>query len=243
MRHGVACTTSIAATLAVTLSTAAIAAPRPHEGERAIAWPETMPAGEVEVDPPASESSAAPTTAPAQAPVPPPRPVPSGKRITVAVGLGPEAPGNAAERDLLDRLERSTRVSPDPPTTVRRLRPGTGDARSICRDRLDDVVILVGYIPDRTEPVVVPYDCRLDYPLGIRAIAAVDEDGLVGALWAEHESLRASGMQERRGVRRLSNRARIGIAAGVTIVVLGVAVGLLVANALRDEEVVIKVSP
>lgn len=231
---------TIVAVLAMIVPVRAVAAaPRGHDGERAVAWPDANQ--EVEV--------AAPDVRPADAKhessrVPPPRPVrDNAKRVQVAVGLGPEAPGNAEERGILDRLERSARVSPDPPTTVRRLRPGSGDARSICRDRLDDVVILVGYVPDRPEPVLVPYDCKLDYPLGIRAIAAVDEDALVGALWDEREALRASGVQERRGVRRLSGRARIGIAASVTIVVIGVAVGLLVANALRDEEVVIKVSP
>lgn len=236
----VAC--SLVVAIATSVSNVAFASgPRGHEGERAIAWPEETTATEVEVKSPAGEASTARADGPS---VPPPRPVrENGKRVSVAVGLGPEAPGNAAERDMLDRLERSARVSPEPLTKVRRLRPGSGDARSICRDRIDDVVILVGYVPDRDDPVLVPYDCKLDYPLGIRAIAAVDEDELVGALWAEREALRASGVQERKGVRRLSPRARIGIAAGVTIIVIGVAVGLLVANALRDEEVVIKVSP
>lgn len=207
--------------------------PRAYDGTRATGWP-TDAAEPVE-----------PVTPGAAASVPAPRvvPAPTGKRISVAVGLAPEAPGNAAERDWLDRLERSARVSPAPPTTVRRLRPGVGDARTICRDRRDDMVVMIGYVPRRDDAVVLPYDCLLDLPLGIRALAAVDEDALVGALWAEHQELQRNGVTERRRVGRLSGRARAGIAAGVAIVVIGVAVGLLVANALRDDEVVLKVSP
>ncbi|MFO0632312.1 MAG: hypothetical protein U0168_05620 [Nannocystaceae bacterium] len=103
--------------------------------------------------------------------MPPPRPVPApkaGDRLVVAVGLAPEAPGSEAERNLLDRLEASARVSPDPPTTVRRLRPGGGDGHTVCRDRKDDLVVLVGYVPERSEPVLLAHDCRLDSPLGLR---------------------------------------------------------------------------
>ncbi len=213
--------------------------PRPYEGTRAT------PAAEAIDLAPASPSDVAAPAASAAQPVPPPRVEANGKvkRISVAVGLSPEAPGNAAEREWLDHLERSARVSPSPATSVRRLRPGVGDAQSICRDRKDDVVVLIGYVPRRDDAVLLPYDCLLGVPLGIRALAAADEDGLVGALWAEHEELVRNGMTERRRLGRLSPRARAGIVAGVAIVVIGVAVGLLVANTLRDEKVVVKVAP
>jgi hypothetical protein len=206
------------------------AEPRAYDGRRQAEWPDEGP----------SPSEPEPTPSP-----PPPRVVapPVHARISVAVGLTPEAPGTELERGWLDRLERSARVSPDPPTTVRRLRPGVGDARSICRDRRDDMVVMIGYVPGREDAVVLPYDCGLDVALGIRALAAIDEDGLVAALWAEHRDLVRNGMTERRRIGRLSTKARVGIVAGVAIVVIGVAVGLLVANALRDEKVVVKVSP
>lgn len=212
------------------------AEPRSYEGTRATGWP-----ADVGIEPPTP-------TGPAVAPtkVPPPRvdaPKTTTTRIALAVGLAPEAPGTAAERDWLDRLERSARVSASPPTTVRRLRPGVGDGRAICRDRRDDMVVMIGYVPRREDAVLLPYDCRLDVALGIRALAAIDEDDLVGALWAEHLDLQRDGMTERRRIGRLSSKARAGIVAGVAIVVIGVAVGLLVANALRDERVVVKVSP
>lgn len=213
--------------------------PRPYEGTRAA------PAVEAVESAPAPPQDVVAPAASGPGSVPPPRLEAGGKtkRISVAVGLSPEAPGNAAEREWLDHLERSARVSPSPTTSVRRLRPGVGDAQSICRDRKDDVVVLIGYVPQREDAVLLPYDCLLGAPLGIRALAAADEDGLVGALWAEHEELVRNGMSERRRLGRLSPRARAGIVAGVAIVVIGVAVGLLVANALRDEKVVVKVAP
>ena len=105
------------------------------------------------------------------------------------------------------------------------------------------MVVMIGYVPGREDAVVLPYDCSLDVALGIRVLAAIDEDALVAALWAEHRDLQRKGVTERRRVGRLSTKARAGIVAGVAIVVIGVAVGLLVANALRDEKVVVKVSP
>ncbi|MBC8071862.1 MAG: hypothetical protein IAG13_26280, partial [Deltaproteobacteria bacterium] len=164
-------------------------------------------------------------------------------RVAVAVGLSPEAPGSKLERALLERLARTATGSTDPTTSVRRLRPGAGDARSICRDRRDDLVVFIGYVPRRDEPVVLAHDCRLDLPLGIRATAAVDEPGLVGALWDEHDELVRQGVKERRRLGKLSTKARVGIGASVAIIVIGTAIGLLVANALRDEKVVLKVAP
>jgi hypothetical protein len=163
--------------------------------------------------------------------------------VDVAIGLSPEAPGSKAEKDLVDRLERSVLASPRPPANLRRLRPGAGDARLVCRERRDDLVILIGYLPDREAPVLLPHDCSLDRPLGIRASEAVDEEGLVGALWDEHEELLRQGARPRQRVQRLGPRARAGIIAGVALVVIGVAVGFLVAGALRKDTVVLKVEP
>jgi hypothetical protein len=163
--------------------------------------------------------------------------------LTVAVGLSPEAPGSKRERELLERLAASAQRSTRPPTHVRRLRPGAGDARRICRERRDDLVIMIGYLPERDDPVVLAHDCKLDMALNVRGIGAVDEAGLVGALWDEHDELVRQGVSERRRLMRLGPRARAGIIGGVAGVVVAVAIGLLVANALRDERVVLTVRP
>lgn len=224
-------------------SVARAAPPRGYDGVRGSEWsegstptPEVEPAVEPAVDRPPPKSTSS---------VPPPRVDRRGSdgRIAVAVGLSPEAPGSKGERALLEKLARNAAASTDPTTEVRRLRPGAGDARSICRDRRDDLVVFIGYVPRRDEAVVLAHDCRLDLPLGIRATAALEEPGLVGALWDEHDELVRQGMQERRRLGKLSGKARAGIAAGVAIIVLGTAIGLLVANALRDERVVLKVAP
>jgi hypothetical protein len=103
------------------------------------------------------------------------------------------------------------------------------------------LVIMIDYLPDREDPVVLAHDCRLDAALSVRAAAAVDESGLVGALWDEHRELVRQGARERRRFGRLGPRARAGIIAGVALVVVGVAVGLIVANSLRGEKVVVNV--
>lgn len=102
---------------------------------------------------------------------------------------------------------------------------------------------MVGYVADRQEPVVLAHDCRLDRALAVRGSAAVNEPTLIGALWDEHLELARSGVRERRTLAPLGRKARGGIIAGVAIVVVGVAVGALVANALREESVVITVRP
>lgn len=174
--------------------------------------------------------------------VPPPR-LPTETTVRVAVGLGPEAPGSKAEKAILADLEASVRASTSPRTTTRRLRPGVGDGASVCRERLDDLVILVGYVPARQEPVLLTYDCSLRQELGIRAQAAASEPILVATLWREHQDLIAAGARERGPGVRLGNRARVGIIAGVTLVLVGTAIGLLVAGALRDQTVVLTVAP
>ncbi|MEM9458784.1 MAG: hypothetical protein AAGF11_31695 [Myxococcota bacterium] len=174
--------------------------------------------------------------------VPPPssvRDVP--EHVTVAVGLGPQAPGTREERALLGVLETGLAASSDPTSEVRRLRPGRG-ARRVCRERRDDLVVMIGYIADRPTPVVLAHDCSLDRALGIRPAEAARDPGLLDALWEEHRALMREGVRPRRRI-SLSPRARGGIIAGVAIVVVGVAVGALVANALRKETVVITVRP
>lgn len=194
--------------------------------------------------PPTEEDSASPPVAGGvTAKVPPPssvRDVP--EHVTVAVGLAPEAPGTRDEKALLDALEASVRASTDPTTEVRRLRPGTGAPRRPCREQRDDLVVMIGYVADREAPVVLAHDCRLDLPLSVRAADAARSPGLVDALWSEHVELLQAGARERRRL-TVGPRARAGIIAGVAIVVVGVAVGALVANALREDAVVITVRP
>lgn len=216
---------------------------RTHEGPTDAAW--TGPEPTAEVAPPSVPSSGERSTTKRShsAEPPPPRVDPRAIPIEVAIALSPEAPGSRRELDLLDALERTAAGSTDPPTKVRRLRPGAPEARQICRQGRYDLVVTVGYVPDREAPVLLSHDCGLDMALGLRAIDAVEEPGLVPALWEEHEALVREGVQERRRVARLRPGVRAGIVAGVALVVLGVAVGVLVANALRDERVVLKVAP
>lgn len=189
-------------------------------------------------EPAATKTPARPLHAPSPAAV---RNAP--ERITVGVGLSPEAPGTKSERALLDRLERSLSASKRPLSEVRHISAGAGEPRTICRERRDDLVVMVGYLPERDDPVVLAHDCRLDRPLGVRSADAATSEALLGALWEEHEELIRQGVRERRTVRRLSPTARGVIIASVAVVVVGVAVGFLVANALRKERVVVTVSP
>ena len=79
--------------------------------------------------------------------------------------------------------------------------------------------------------------------LAIRSADAARSTGLLPALWDEHETLVRQGVRERRTIRRLSPTARGVIIASVAVAVVGTAVGILVANALREDKVVITVSP
>jgi hypothetical protein len=234
------------------------AAPREPDPPRAYAGPTAVfdvPGREAPWhDPrepgPASVPSPSPEPGPAPASdravtgkVPPPssvREVP--EHVLVAVGLAPEAPGSRDEKALLSALEASVRASTDPTTDVRRLRPGAGAPHRICREQREDLVVMIGYVADRPAPVVLAHDCRLDRALAIRAADAAREPGLVAALWDEHLELVRAGARERRRL-AVGPKARAGIIAGVAILVVGVAVGALVANALRKETVVITVRP
>jgi hypothetical protein len=205
-------------------------APREHRGPGEVVWPSD---GAPTVDEPVTSRRP-----------PPPRLAETRERITVAIGLAPDAPGTALELDLLARLERSAKASKHPRTKVARIREGAPEPRRACREIKDDLVVVIGYLPGREDPVVLAHDCRLDAALGTRGAAAVDEPGLVAALWEEHRSLEQQGARERRRrAARLSTRAKAGIVAGVAVVVIAGAIALLVANALRDHKVVLKVSP
>lgn len=209
-------------------------------GPSSVQWPAEGGESTPKVEPETTEAKPA-DDAPAKPP--PPRATTVRETIDVAVGLSPDAAGNKTEKALLKKLEASAKASRDPKTKVRRLRPGTGTGRQVCRERQDDLVVLIGYVPDREDPVVLPHDCRLDRPLQLRSVTSVAEPALIEVLWDEHDELIRQGVRERRQRRPLGRKARIILAAGVALVVVGVAVGVLVASALRDEKVVLTVGP
>ncbi len=213
--------------------------PRVAEPAPALEWPQATDAG-------ADRPSSTPVTDARPEKQRVPRPVPgplTRPPVRVAVGLSPQAPGSRDERALLDRLEASVSASTNPPTTLRRLRAGSGGARLICRGRRGDLVISIGYVPGRLDAVVLAHDCGLDRPLGVRAAVAADEAGLVAALWQEREQLVREGVRDRRRLVPMGPKARGALIAAGVLVVVGVAVGLLVASALREERVVLTVSP
>lgn len=219
--------------------------PRPEPGpepeREPVAGPEPEPV--VGPEPAPGPEPATPGKAVVTVGVPPPssvREVP--EHVLVAVGLAPEAPGSRSEKALLSALEASVRASTDPTTDVRRLRPGAGAPHRICREQREDLVVMIGYVADRPDPVVLAHDCRLDRALAMRAADAAREPGLVAALWDEHLELLRSGVRERRRL-AVGPKARAGIISGVAILVVGGAVLALVASALRKETVVLTVRP
>jgi hypothetical protein len=173
---------------------------------------------------------------------PPPPNLPTGELIRVAVGLSPEALGDKNEKALLDRLEVSAKASSNPRTEVRRLRVGAAEARVLCREGRDDLIITIGYLPDRPDPVLFSFDCRIDEELGVRASIAADEVDLVGVLWAEHHDRVAAGARERRR-NVISPKVKTGLIAGAAVVVIGAAIALLIVGAVSRETVVLKVTP
>jgi hypothetical protein len=160
----------------------------------------------------------------------------------VGVGLAPEAPGSKDERALVDRLESSARASGSPKTDVRRLRAGAAEASVVCREGRDDLIIVVGYLPDQPTPALFTHDCLIDEPLGVRSAGAADDAEFVGVLWAEHQERLRQGAKERRRT-RINPKVRTALIIGSAVAVLGVAVGFLVAGALRRDTVVLKVEP
>jgi len=202
--------------------------------------PEDMVEGPVTEGPAPPPASAVPTTP--RPPAPTAAIVDEGpQQLTVAVGVGPSAPGSKSERAVVDQLEGSVRAAHGPSAQVRRLRAGAGEGRAICRERRDDLVILLEYLPDRADAVLLTRDCRLDRDLGIRGQAAALEPDLVAVLWTEHLALVRDGARERK--QRLSRKARTGLIAGGAIVAVGLAIALVLASSLRRDTVVIKVGP
>lgn len=176
------------------------------------------------------------------APEPPAPTLQEPERLNVAVGLSSELDGNKQERALLDMLEHSIATSPAPKANVRRLRVGAAAPREICREGRDDLVITIGYVPEFDEPVLLSYDCRIDMELGMRRSVAAEDSDLLGVLWAEHREAIANGARERRRA-RISPKLRTGLIAGSAVLVIGVAVGFLIAGAVRRETVTLVVSP
>jgi hypothetical protein len=207
----------------------AIVEVRAHEPEPAIEGP-MLAETEIEAEPESAEVG------------PPPPNLPAGELIRVAVGLSPEVLGDKVERALLDRLQASVEASSNPQTEVRRLRAGAAEARVLCREGRDDLIITIGYLPDRSEPVVFGYDCRIDEELGIRSSAAADEVDLVSVLWAEHHDRVAAGARERRR-NVISPKVKTGLIAGAAVLVIGAAITLLIVGAASRETVVLKVTP
>ncbi len=167
---------------------------------------------------------------------------PQTRALRVAVGLSEDAPGSKAELEFVDALEAAMEAAEAPTAQVRRLRSGAAVARRVCAEGRDDLVLTIGYLPDREGAVVFTYDCLLGRELGVRGAAAANSAGLLGALWQEHRSAVADGATERRRG-RLNPKVRAGLIAGGALLAIGVAVGFVLASTLRDEVTVITVSP
>jgi hypothetical protein len=202
--------------------------------------PGETPLPDIEPEPEQPSEPAPEVEAPAAEPPPPVMQEP--ELVRVAVGLSSELDGNKQERALLDLLERSVSASPTPKAEVRRLRVGAAAPREICREGRDDLVITIGYVPDRDDPVLLTHDCRIDKELGIRQGIAAEDPDLLGVLWMEHHDRIANGARERKRA-RVSPKVRTGLIAGAAVVVIGVAVGFLIAGAVKRETVVLVVSP
>jgi hypothetical protein len=184
-----------------------------------------------------------PTPQPDPAPVgPPPPTLQQPTVVRVAVGLTSELDGSKAEKALLDRLESGVKTSTSPRADVRRLRVGSAEPREICREGSDDLVISIGYLPDRNDPVLLTRDCRIDEDLGIRSVDAAADPALLGVLWAEHNDRVTNGARERKRL-RVNPRVRTGLIAGAAVAVIGVAIGFLIAGAVRRDSVVLVVQP
>lgn len=176
-------------------------------------------------------------------PVPAPRvSAQEERRVRVAVGLSEDAAGSKEELGLVDALQGVMEAAQAPIAEVRRLRSGAAVARRVCAEGRDDLVLTVGYLPDREPAVVFTYDCLLGRELGVRSAEAASSDGLLRTLWEEHQTAVADGAVERRRG-RLNPKVRAGLIAGGALLAIGVAVGFVLASTLRDEVTVITVSP
>lgn len=179
---------------------------------------------------------------PAAKPEPVLEPSPDVEVVRIAVGLGGAAPGTAAEKEIVDDLEAAAARSTRPRTVVRRLRLGSSRARAVCREGRDDLIVLVDYLPDRPDPVLDTFDCRLGQNLGVRGKKAATDPDLVTVLWDEHRQLVANGAKERQRL-GLSPKVRTALIAGGAAIAVGAALALLLAGTLRQEVVVLKVAP
>lgn len=221
-----------------------LASPPEDVVEAPVEGPAEAPLPSIE-DEPGTEPPPAETPPPIEAgPAiePPPPTLQQPTTVRVAVGLSSELDGNKTERALLDRLEFGVKASSSLRADVRRLRVGSAEAREICREGRDDLIINVGYLPDRDDPVLLTRDCRIDEDLGVRSVEAAGDPALLGVLWAEHNDRVQSGSRERKRL-RISPGVRTGLIAGAVVTVVGVAVGLLIAGAVRRDTVVIVVEP
>lgn len=252
MSRFITITTLSLATSLVGLPLDARAAPAQHEivegpalpsvedepGEEPL--PDVAPAEPApEPAPPTIES---PTDARAAAGEPPPPSMQQPVVVRVAVGLSAELDGSKDEKRLLDQLEASIGASPHPTADIRRLRVGSSAPPKVCREGRDDLVVTIGYVPDRDEPVLFTRDCGIQEELGIRSSIAATDPDLLGVLWLEHNARIAQGARERRRV-RVSPKVRTGLIASAAVAVIGVAVGLLIAGAVRKDTVVLVVTP
>lgn len=213
------------------------------EGGQGDPLPSVLEEDPEATSPPAGEANA-PTEPEGPAPKPKPvlEPSPQVEVIRIAVGLGGAAPGTAAEKEIVDELEAAASRSSRPRTVVRRLRLGSSRPRAVCREGRDDLIILVDYLPDRPDPVLDTFDCRLGQNLGVRGNGAASDPDLVTVLWAEHRQLVADGAKERQRL-GLSPKVRTALIAGGAAIAVGAALALLLAGTLRQEVVVLKVSP
>lgn len=228
----------------------------PSEVEAPVEGPAAAPLPSIEDEPgtdvlpdlapepePSPEPPPEPPPEPNAQPIEPPPPTLQQPTVVrVAVGLASELDGSKAEKALLDQLESGVKASASPRADVRRLRVGSAEPREICREGSDDLVISIGYLPERNDPVLLTRDCRIDEDLGIRSVDAAGDPALLGVLWAEHNDRVTHGARERKRL-RVAPRVRTGLIAGAAVAVIGVAVGFLIAGAVRRDSVVLVVQP
>jgi hypothetical protein len=164
-------------------------------------------------------------------------------RVRVGIGLGPGAPGNTEELAVLGQLESSLAQSRDPIAIVVRVDDGSATPRALCRQQALDLVVQVDHVAARPEPVLAVWDCAVSGSLALRGSAAAAEPELLPTLWKEHVARAGEGVRARNRWRPLKPTVKGAIIATVVVVAIGTAVGILVANALRDERVVLTVRP
>ncbi len=112
----------------------------------------------------------------------------------------------------------------------------------ICAADKDDLVILVGHLPDRDEAVLFSYDCILSQELGVRSAKAAGNVKFLSVLWDEHQD-RIKNPRPALESKKTDSKLKTGLIAGASAAILAVAIGLLLASSLRKEVVVIKVEP